>query len=307
MSISSGSTYFPNFKLNLIVLCHSAAVEEKMLEQKKRKLKRMNKRNASHDDEADSSTDEEDSFGPLDDLDDEEDDLDEYEEDEFGNKCQTYTQLDIMSNDRIITLKKLIQKKFSLDMNDQILVYKDKIIRNDLRQLFACGITRQYSRVHVFDKRDIKSDQDEADLLSKANCYGIYQTCAAANKASIINSGADTEQTKQLQPTRPAPPPPSAQSTSSYRQTRKYSTMRPRLYDTHQSAAMSRDDDGMRTLNIRRDQMPPRAPLSASTERRGSMRSVGPSTSSHYTRLAAKPSLYSHYKKLSEVVLDENY
>jgi hypothetical protein len=67
-------------------------------------------------------------------------------------------------------LKKLIESKFGIACKDQILVYKDRILKNDLQQLCHYQI-RQFSRVHVFDARDIKANSDDLDC----DLYGIYQ------------------------------------------------------------------------------------------------------------------------------------
>lgn len=88
-------------------------------------------------------------------------------EDEFGN-CRTFQKISISENDRVITLKRIIEKKFGIFTKDQILVYKDQILRNDLRPLNYYGL-RQFSRIHIFDERDIKDSNDEEDI------YGIYQ------------------------------------------------------------------------------------------------------------------------------------
>lgn len=87
-------------------------------------------------------------------------------EDEFG-KCKTFQKISISEHDRVITLKKIVEKKFGILTKDQILVYKDQILKSDLKSLSFYGL-RQFSRIHIFDERDIK-DNDEEDL------YGIYQ------------------------------------------------------------------------------------------------------------------------------------
>jgi hypothetical protein len=188
-SISSQPSSY-NVKLNLLILCHSTAVEEQMLEKQARNAKRRPADEVLDTDDADS----------------------EYEEDEYGNKCSTYTQIEIYSNDRVITLKKLVEARFGIALDDQILVYKDKIIKNDLKQLCALNV-RQFARIHIFDKRDLKADQDEMDLLSKANIYGIYQNC---NKTNVVNAenpraanvaSSSTDAPKIIK-TRPPPMPP---------------------------------------------------------------------------------------------------
>jgi hypothetical protein len=64
----------------------------------------------------------------------------------------------------------LIENKFGIACKDQILVYKDRILKNDLQQLCHYQI-RQFSRLHVFDARDIKANADDLDC----DLYGIYQ------------------------------------------------------------------------------------------------------------------------------------
>jgi hypothetical protein len=148
------------------------------------------------------------------------DDNSEYEEDEYGNKCSTYTQIEIYSNDRVITLKKLVESRFGIGLDDQILVYKDKVIKSDLKQLAALNV-RQFARVHVFDKRDLKTDQDEMDLLSRANLYGIYQNCNktaglnadnAASASGSSNAPTTSADASKIIKTRPPPMPPILQS-----------------------------------------------------------------------------------------------
>lgn len=96
-------------------------------------------------------------------------------EDEFGN-CKTFQKISISENDRVITLKRIVEKKFGIFTKDQILVYKDQILRNDLRPLNYYGL-RQFSRIHVFDERDIKDSNDEEDI------YGIYQDTNLINES----------------------------------------------------------------------------------------------------------------------------
>ncbi|RNA19830.1 RING finger nhl-1 [Brachionus plicatilis] len=124
-------------RLKLTLLCHSSAVEEAQ--------------------EKDS------------------DKKDQVLEDEFG-KCKTFQKISISATDRVITLKRIVEKKFSIFTKDQILVYKDQILRNDLRPLSYYGL-RQFSRIHIFDERDIKDSNDEEDI------YGIYQDTNLINEA----------------------------------------------------------------------------------------------------------------------------
>ena len=75
-------------------------------------------------------------------------------------------------------MKKLIESKFGIACKDQILVYKDRILKNDLQQLCHYQI-RQFSRVHVFDARDIKANSDDLDC----DLYGIYQEAESSSPA----------------------------------------------------------------------------------------------------------------------------
>ena len=123
-------------KLKLILLCHSSAVE------------------CSLEDENNSDRNS---------------DKDEIYQDEYG-KCSTFSKVNISPMDRVVTLKKLIESRFGIACDDQILVYKDKILNNDFKVLSHYKL-RQFSRIHIFDERDIKeSDGNEDDSL-----FGVYQ------------------------------------------------------------------------------------------------------------------------------------
>ena len=89
-------------------------------------------------------------------------------EDEHG-MCKTFSKIIVSINDRVITLKKIIETKFGISCKDQILVYKDQILKSDLKLLSSFNI-RQYARIHIFDERDIKANaSDFGDDL-----YGKY-------------------------------------------------------------------------------------------------------------------------------------
>lgn len=140
-------------KIKLILLCHSSAVEESSQDENVE----LRDREVYHD--------------------------------EYG-KCSTFSKVSISVNDRVITLKKLIETKFGIACTDQILVYKDKILKNDLKPLSSYKL-RQFSRVHIFDERDLKensnneSDEDTdpahtSQLPANANqhngdMFGVYQ------------------------------------------------------------------------------------------------------------------------------------
>ncbi|CAF0920262.1 unnamed protein product [Brachionus calyciflorus] len=119
-------------RLKLTLLCHSSAVEEEL-------EKNLDQNSNS-----------------------------EVFEDEFG-KCKTFQKISISAYDRVITLKKIVERKFGILTKDQILVYKDQILKSDLKALSHYGL-RQFSRIHIFDERDIKDSNDEEEDL-----YGIYQ------------------------------------------------------------------------------------------------------------------------------------
>jgi hypothetical protein len=82
--------------------------------------------------------------------------------------CKTFSKIIISVNDRVISLKKIVETKFGISCKDQILVYKDKILKSDLKSLNSFNI-RQYSRIHIFDERDIKANANDIgdDLYGK--------------------------------------------------------------------------------------------------------------------------------------------
>lgn len=126
-------------KLKLILLCHSSAVETS-LEENPEAINNINKDK-------------------------------EIYQDEYG-KCSTFSKISIATNDRVITLKKLIENRFGIACDDQILVYKDKILNNDLKPLSSYKL-RQFSRIHIFDERDIKDSG--AMNASDDEIFGVYQ------------------------------------------------------------------------------------------------------------------------------------
>ena len=115
-------------------MCHSATVEESKI-------------NLSNDEEL--NTDE--SLRQK----------EEIYEDEFEN-CSTFCKISISSSDRLITLKKIVEKKFGISFDDQIIVYKDKILKYDLKTLQNYHF-KQYSRIHIFDERDLKENVYELE------------------------------------------------------------------------------------------------------------------------------------------------
>lgn len=107
-------------------------------------------------------------------------------EDEFG-KCKTFQKISISVFDRVITLKKIVEKKFGILTKDQILVYKDQILKSDLKPLSHYGL-KQFSDVHIFDERDIKDSNDEEDL------YGIYQDTNQINLSESVVQRTEKKQ-----------------------------------------------------------------------------------------------------------------
>jgi hypothetical protein len=75
---------------------------------------------------------------------------DVYYEDEYG-KCKTFSKIGVLSSDRIEKLKYIAEEKFQIPCDEQLLVYKDKVLRNDHKQLANYRL-RNYSRIHIFDK-----------------------------------------------------------------------------------------------------------------------------------------------------------
>lgn len=152
-------------KLKLILLCHSSAVEASM---DKTGLDLVS-------DERISATK-----------------FDTYE-DEYG-KCSTFSKIGIPANDRVITLKKIIETKFGISCNDQILVYKDNVLKNDLKPLSFYRL-KQYSRIHIFDQRDIKENASDDDL------FGIYQD---ASLNTLIDAGKQHEDEQPVEVEEPS-------------------------------------------------------------------------------------------------------
>jgi hypothetical protein len=126
--------YDSNSKLKLILLCHSATVEAHKSQYNRTKY------NSKEDEDEDE--DEEQSY-----------------EDEYG-KCSTFSKIIISPNDRIVILKKIVEKKFGICPEDQILIYKDKVLKSDLKPLSHHNI-KQFAKIHIFDERDINNDDNE--------------------------------------------------------------------------------------------------------------------------------------------------
>jgi hypothetical protein len=113
-----------NSKFKIILLCHSAALESY----------------------SESSTDE---------------DYQEKFKDEYG-QCTTFTKISVYGTDHLESIKKLVEKKFGIPYKEQLLVHHDKVMRSDYKQLFQYSI-KSLSRIHVFDKRDVKDNIHEIE------------------------------------------------------------------------------------------------------------------------------------------------
>ena len=85
-------------------------------------------------------------------------------EDEYG-KCKTFSKIGVRCTDHIEKIKNIVEQKFEIPYDEQLLVYKDKILNHDHKQLKAYHI-RNYGRIHVFDKRDVKENLDDIDPYS---------------------------------------------------------------------------------------------------------------------------------------------
>ena len=118
-------------------------------------------------------------------------------EDEYG-KCTTFSKINIPTSDRVITLKKIVETKFGILCNDQILVYKDNVLKNDLKPLHHYRL-RQFSRIHIFDQRDIKDNASDDEL------FGIYQDANMSQSAEISLPNANKRAPPPLQQGMPTP------------------------------------------------------------------------------------------------------
>ena len=150
---SSGDALRNDDKLKLVLLCHSSIVE---LNQKKK--------NSNGN---------------------------EVYEDEHG-KCKTFSKIAISMNDRVISLKKIVENKFGISCKDQILVYKDQILKSDLKLLHSFNI-RQYSRIHIFDERDVKENAIDIE----EDIYGIYQDAELFQNNDTTQSKEETRENRE--------------------------------------------------------------------------------------------------------------
>jgi len=95
--------------------------------------------------------------------------------------------------DRVITLKKIVETKYGISTRHQILVYKDKILKIDLKTLSAYNV-RQFSRIHVFDARDLKENVNEME----ENMYGIYQDAELFEQVNSNSSSNSSLEFKEI-------------------------------------------------------------------------------------------------------------
>jgi len=108
-------------------------------------------------------------------------------EDEHG-KCSTFTKINIFANDRVNTLKKIVEKKFGIACNNQILVHEDRIMNNDAKFLYDFKL-RQLDKIHVFDERDLEENIDEIEN----ELYGVYEDFSILSDNSMtINKNLRT-------------------------------------------------------------------------------------------------------------------
>jgi hypothetical protein len=113
-------------------------------------------------------------------------------QDEFG-KCKTFSKVAVSMFDRVITLKKIVEAKYGISTKHQILVYKDNILKSDLKTLNAYNV-RQFSRIHVFDARDLKENVNEVE----ENLYGIYQDAELFEQANLNSSSDSSLEFKEI-------------------------------------------------------------------------------------------------------------
>ena len=72
-------------------------------------------------------------------------------------------KISVQITDCIEKLKKIVEKVFGIPCSEQLLVYKDKMLRTDSKQMYQYRL-RNNSRIHIFDKRDVKENINELDL-----------------------------------------------------------------------------------------------------------------------------------------------
>jgi len=101
-------------------------------------------------------------------------------EDEHG-KCSTFFKIKIFSDDRVNTLKKIVERKFGISCRNQVLVHEDRIMNNDSKFLFDFKL-RQLDKIHIFDNRDIEDNIDEIE----DELYGVYQEFSNISDNSIV-------------------------------------------------------------------------------------------------------------------------
>ena len=82
--------------------------------------------------------------------------------DEYGT-CSKFVKISVQITDSIEKLKKIVEKVFGIPYSEQLLVYKDKMLRSESKQMYQYRLRNQ-SRIHIFDKRDVKENINELDL-----------------------------------------------------------------------------------------------------------------------------------------------
>lgn len=98
----------------------------------------------------------------------------EIDEDEY-RKCSAYLKASAYSSDRVFELKKMVEKKFGLSVNNQVMVYQDNIIKDDAKHVFSYHMAHM-DKIHVFDERDF----DESIQELESAIYGNHTENASS-------------------------------------------------------------------------------------------------------------------------------
>ena len=93
---------------------------------------------------------------------------------------KTSTKISVYSNDRVITLKKIVEKKFGIACNNQIMVHEDRIMKGDLKFLNDFNLN-QFDKIHIFDERDLEENIEEIE----DGFYGVYQDFSTLSDNSL--------------------------------------------------------------------------------------------------------------------------
>lgn len=91
----------------------------------------------------------------------------EIDEDEY-RKCSAYLKASAYSSDRVFELKKMVEKKFGLSVNNQVMVYQDNIIKDDTKHVFSYHMAHMH-KIHVFDERDFDESIQELESAIYGN------------------------------------------------------------------------------------------------------------------------------------------